>query len=52
MAELTLVPTEDIEFKSKDGTDVHGLLTRPADFKAGIAGAHDSLHSWRTQRTG
>jgi dipeptidyl aminopeptidase/acylaminoacyl peptidase len=34
-SELSLVPTEDIEFKSKDGTDVHGLLTRPADFKAG-----------------
>lgn len=35
MAELNLVPTEGIEFKSKDGTDVHGLLTKPADFKAG-----------------
>jgi dipeptidyl aminopeptidase/acylaminoacyl peptidase len=35
LAELNLVPTEDIEFKSKDGTDVHGLLTRPADFKTG-----------------
>jgi dipeptidyl aminopeptidase/acylaminoacyl peptidase len=35
MAELNLVPIEDIEFKSKDGTDVHGLLTRPANFKAG-----------------
>jgi dipeptidyl aminopeptidase/acylaminoacyl peptidase len=35
MAELNLVPTEDIEFKSKDGADVHGLLTRPAGFKAG-----------------
>ena len=35
MAELNLVPTEGIEFKSKDGTDVHGLLTRPAGFKAG-----------------
>jgi dipeptidyl aminopeptidase/acylaminoacyl peptidase len=35
MAELNLVSTEDVEFKSKDGTDVHGLLTRPADFKAG-----------------
>ncbi|HLY42299.1 MAG TPA: S9 family peptidase [Terracidiphilus sp.] len=35
LAELNLVPTEGIEFKSKDGTDVHGLLTRPADFKAG-----------------
>jgi dipeptidyl aminopeptidase/acylaminoacyl peptidase len=35
LAELNLVPVEDIDFKSKDGTDVHGLLTRPADFKAG-----------------
>lgn len=35
MAEIDLVPTEDVEFKSKDGTDVHGLLTKPADFKAG-----------------
>lgn len=34
-AELALVPTEDIEFKTKDGADVHGLLTRPADFKKG-----------------
>lgn len=34
-AELNLVPTEGIEFKSQDGTDVHGLLTRPAGFKAG-----------------
>jgi len=35
MAELDLVPVQDVEFKSKDGTDVHGLLTRPADFKTG-----------------
>jgi dipeptidyl aminopeptidase/acylaminoacyl peptidase len=35
MAELNLVPTENVEFKSKDGTEVHGLLTKPADFKAG-----------------
>jgi dipeptidyl aminopeptidase/acylaminoacyl peptidase len=35
LAELNLVPTEDVEFKSKDGSDIHGLLTRPADFKAG-----------------
>jgi len=35
MAELNLVPTEDLEYKSPDGTDVHGLLTRPADFKQG-----------------
>ena len=35
VAELDLVPTEDIECKSKDGADVHGLLTKPADFKQG-----------------
>jgi dipeptidyl aminopeptidase/acylaminoacyl peptidase len=35
LAQLNLVPTDDIEFKSKDGTDVHGLLTRPMNFKAG-----------------
>ncbi len=35
IAELNLAPTEDVEFKSKDGTDVHGLLTRPSDFKTG-----------------
>ncbi|HZB88624.1 MAG TPA: S9 family peptidase [Terracidiphilus sp.] len=35
VAELNLVPTENIEYKSKDGTDVHALLTKPADFKAG-----------------
>ncbi len=35
VAELNLVPSEDIEAKDKEGVDVHGLLTRPADFKAG-----------------
>ncbi|WP_263355704.1 S9 family peptidase [Acidicapsa ligni] len=34
-AELTLVPTEDFTSKSKDGTEVHGLLTRPVGYKAG-----------------
>jgi dipeptidyl aminopeptidase/acylaminoacyl peptidase len=34
-AELNLATTEDIEFRSKDGTEVHGLLTKPADFKPG-----------------
>jgi dipeptidyl aminopeptidase/acylaminoacyl peptidase len=36
VSELNLVTTEGIEFKSSDGTDVHGLLTKPADFKAGL----------------
>ncbi len=35
VAELNLVPTEGVEFTSKDGTEVHGLLTHPASFKAG-----------------
>jgi dipeptidyl aminopeptidase/acylaminoacyl peptidase len=35
MAELNLVSVDDVEFKSKDGTDVHGLLTKPASFKTG-----------------
>jgi dipeptidyl aminopeptidase/acylaminoacyl peptidase len=37
MAELNLVPTEDIEFKTSDGNDAHGLLTKPTDWKAGTA---------------
>jgi dipeptidyl aminopeptidase/acylaminoacyl peptidase len=35
LAELNLVPTEDFTSKSKDGTEVHGLLTKPLDYKAG-----------------
>lgn len=35
MAELNLAATENVEFKSKDGTNVHGLLTKPAGWKAG-----------------
>ena len=35
MAELNVVPTENIEFTAKDGNEAHGLLTKPADFKAG-----------------
>jgi dipeptidyl aminopeptidase/acylaminoacyl peptidase len=35
VAELTLAPAEDISFKSKDGTEVHGLLTRPLASQAG-----------------
>ena len=35
LAELQLGPVEDISFKSKDGTEVHGLLTKPASFEPG-----------------
>ena len=35
LAERTLATTEDIAAKSKDGTDVHGLLTMPLNYQAG-----------------
>ncbi|HKE59585.1 MAG TPA: S9 family peptidase [Pyrinomonadaceae bacterium] len=35
VAELELGVTEDVEFKSKDGTDVHGLLTYPVGYVKG-----------------
>ena len=34
-AELNLVPTEDFTSRSKDGTEVHGLLTKPLGYKPG-----------------
>jgi dipeptidyl aminopeptidase/acylaminoacyl peptidase len=33
--ELQLATTEDFSSKSKDGTDVHGLIIKPAGYKAG-----------------
>ena len=35
LAELELGATEEVGFKSKDGTEVHGLLTKPAGYAAG-----------------
>ena len=35
MSELQLATTEDFQSKSKDGTEVHGLLVKPAGYKAG-----------------
>ncbi len=34
-AELNLGLTEEVSFKSKDGTEIHGLLTKPAGYAAG-----------------
>lgn len=34
-SELNLGATEDVNFKSKDGTDVHGLLTYPVGYVKG-----------------
>ncbi len=35
LSELQLGITEDFQSKSKDGTDVHGLIVKPAGYKAG-----------------
>jgi dipeptidyl aminopeptidase/acylaminoacyl peptidase len=35
VAELEVAPTEEVSFKSKDGTEVHGLLTKPVGYVAG-----------------
>lgn len=34
-AGLQIAPTEEVSFKSKDGTEVHGLLTKPLNYAAG-----------------
>ena len=35
LAELELGQTEELSFKSKDGTEVHGLLTKPVGYVTG-----------------
>ena len=35
LAELQLATTENFQSKSKDGTEVHGLIVKPANYKAG-----------------
>src|SRR5262249_20875749 len=35
LGELDIAATEEVSFKSKDGTEVHGLLTRPAGYLSG-----------------
>ena len=35
LAELQVAPTEEVSFKSKDGTEVHGLLTKPVGYVEG-----------------
>ena len=34
-AELDIPATEEVNFKSKDGTEVHGLLTNPVGYVTG-----------------
>ena len=35
LSELQLATTEDFQSKSKDGTEVHGLIVKPANYRAG-----------------
>ncbi len=35
VSELQLATTQDFQSRSKDGTDVHGLIVKPAGYKAG-----------------
>ncbi len=35
LAGVRLAPAEEISFKSKDGTPIHGFLMRPVDFQTG-----------------
>ncbi len=35
LADVRLGTVEELSFKSRDGTQVHGLLVKPADFEAG-----------------
>ena len=44
--------TEEVSFKSKDGTEVHGLLTKPVGYVAGHEGAAAAAHSRRPERAG
>jgi dipeptidyl aminopeptidase/acylaminoacyl peptidase len=37
MAELALGAVEDISFPSRDGTIIHGMMVKPADYRAGLA---------------
>jgi dipeptidyl aminopeptidase/acylaminoacyl peptidase len=37
MAELELGAVEDISFPSRDGTIIHGMMVKPADYRAGQA---------------
>jgi dipeptidyl aminopeptidase/acylaminoacyl peptidase len=58
--ELAVAPTEEVAFKSKDGTEVHGLLTRPPGHATGtkvplllrIHGGPNGQdqHAWSTER--
>ena len=52
LSELQLGAVEDISFKSKDGTEVHGMMIKPPDLHRRKKISHAALDSRRTQRPG
>jgi dipeptidyl aminopeptidase/acylaminoacyl peptidase len=52
MNELQIAQTEEVSFKSKDGTEVHGLLTYPVGYVKGNQGAFPFAHSRWAERAG
>jgi dipeptidyl aminopeptidase/acylaminoacyl peptidase len=36
LAEVRLAPTEEITVRSRDGTAIHGLVLKPADYRPGV----------------
>ena len=50
--ELQLSTTEDFTSRSKDGTEVHSLIVKPAGYKAGTKYPTLLDRSWRTERPG
>ena len=51
-AELQFGKTEEVTAKSKDGTEVHGLLTTPAGLRRGHEDPDAAADPRRTQRSG
>jgi dipeptidyl aminopeptidase/acylaminoacyl peptidase len=35
LSEIRLAPVEEIGFKSKDGTEIHGFMVKPTDYRPG-----------------
>ena len=52
MAEIEWGKTEEVSFKSKDGTEVHGLLTYPVGYQAGTKVPAAAAHPRRTEGPG
>jgi len=51
LAELQIGQTEEVNFKSKDGTEVHGLLTYPVGYVERNQGSSVAAHPRRAERT-